>query len=122
MICLYQGVKGLTRKFNPRSDTVKADDETILCENDEVKQRWKQYYCHVYKKNETIFEKEPTSSYDNIVEPAPLYSEVENAISELKNNKSPGIDEVVAELIKDGGNQMITFFHKLCIAIWMKKE
>ena len=25
-------------------------------------------------------------------------------------------------LIKNGGNQRITFFHKLCIAIWMKKE
>ena len=29
---------------------------------------------------------------------------------------------MVAELIKNGGNQLITFFHKLCIAIWMKKE
>jgi len=60
---------------------------------------------------------EPTSSCDNIVEPASLYSEVEKAISELKNNKSPGIDEVVAELIKHGGNQVIALFHKLCIAI-----
>ena len=119
---LYQGVKSLTRKFNPRIDTVKADDGALLCESDEVKQRWKQYCCKLYKKNETSFERVPTSSCDNMVEPAPFYSEVKQAISELKNNKSPGIDEVVAELTKNGGNQLITFFHKLCIAIWMKKE
>ena len=43
---LYQGLKSLTRKFNPRIDTVKADDGTVLCESDEVKQRWKQYCCN----------------------------------------------------------------------------
>ena len=112
----------MTRKFNPRIDTVKADDGTLLCESDEVKQRWKQYYCNLYKKNETSFKRAPTSSCDNIVEPAPLYSEVKQAISELKNNKGPGIDEVVAELIKNGGNQLINFFQKLSIAIWIKKE
>ena len=57
-----------------------------------------------------------------MVEPALLYSDVKQAISELKNNRSPGIDEVAAELIKNSGNQLIAFFHKLCIAIWPKKE
>ena len=38
---LYQGVRRLTRKFNPRIDTVKYEDVTVLCESDEVKQRRK---------------------------------------------------------------------------------
>ena len=119
---LYQGVRRLTRKFNPRIDSVKCEDGTVLCESDEMKQRWKQYCCNLYKKNGAILEGAPPNSYNNIAEPAPLYSEVDKAISELKNNKSPGIDEVVAELIKNGGHQMVAFFHKLCTAIWIKKE
>ena len=71
-----------------------------------MKQRCKQYCYNLYTTIETRFERAPTSSCDNIVEPAPLFSEVEQAISELKNNKSPGIDEVAAELIKNGGTQV----------------
>ena len=52
----------------------------------------------------------------------PLLSEVEKAISELKNNKSPGLDEVAAELVKNGGEQITAYFHKLCTAIWTKKK
>ena len=37
-------------------------------------------------------------------------------------NYSLGIDKVVAELIKNGGQQMVAFFNNLCTAIWMKKE
>ena len=44
---LYQGLKSLTRKFNPRIEAVKADDGTVICESDEVKQRWKQYCCNL---------------------------------------------------------------------------
>ena len=121
---LYLGVRRLTRKFNPRIDTVKDEDGIVLCESDEVKQRWKQYCCNcnLYKKNEAILEGAPSNSYNNIAEPAQLYSEVDKAISELKNNKSPGIDKVVTELIKNGGHQMVAFFHKLCTTIWIKKE
>ena len=97
---LYQVVRRLTRKFNPRIDTVKDEDGTVLCESDEVKQRWKQYCCNLYKKNKAILEGAPSNSYNNIAEPASLYSKVDKAISELKNNKCPVIDEVVAELVK----------------------
>ena len=96
---LYQGVRRLTRKFNPRIDTVNDEDGTVLCESDEVKKRWKQYCCNLYKKNEAILEGAPSNSYNNIAEPASLYSEVDKATSELKNSKSPGIDEVVLELV-----------------------
>jgi len=51
---LYQGVKSMTRKFNPRIDTVNADDRTVLFESDEVKQRWKKYCCNHCKKNATL--------------------------------------------------------------------
>ena len=36
--------------------------------------------------------------------------------------KSPGVDEVVAELIKNGGDHVITYFYRLCTLIWNKRE
>ena len=48
--------------------------------------------------------------------------EVELAIERLKGHKSPGIDQIPAELIKAGGSTIRCAIHKLIIAIWNKEE
>ena len=118
---LFQGVRSLTSNFRPSIDTVKDENGTTLCENEEVKERWRQYCCNLYKKNGNILEQSPPNFVDSTMEPPPLLSEVEKAISELKNNKSPRLDEVAAELVKNGREQITTYFHKLCTAILTKK-
>jgi len=48
--------------------------------------------------------------------------EVELAIDKLKKHKSPGIDQIPAELIKAGGRTICSAIHKLIIPIWNKEE
>ena len=48
--------------------------------------------------------------------------EVELAIEKLKSHKSPGIDQIPAELIKVGGSTIRCAIHKLIIAIWNKED
>jgi len=50
--------------------------------------------------------------------PEPSAFEVELAIGKLKNYKSPGIDQIPAELIKAGGRTICCAIHKLIISIW----
>jgi len=50
--------------------------------------------------------------------PEPSAFEVELAIEKLKNHKSPGIDQIPAELIKAGGRTIRCAIHKLIISIW----
>jgi len=50
--------------------------------------------------------------------PEPSAFEAELAIGKLKNHKSPGIDEIPAELIKAGGRKICYAIHKLIISIW----
>ena len=45
--------------------------------------------------------------------PEPSASEVELAIDKLKSHKSPGIDQIPAEMIKAGGRTMCLEIHKL---------
>ena len=48
---------------------------------------------------------------------SPLKTEVEWAIKSLKDEKSPGCDNIQAEMIKASGTQGIDVYHKLCTKI-----
>jgi len=54
--------------------------------------------------------------------PEPSAFEVELAIGKLKNHKSPGIDQIPAELIKAGDRTICCAIHKLIISIRNKEE
>jgi len=47
-----------------------------------------------------------------------LKEEVENAIARMKNNKSPGIDELTSQMIKAGRDCLIDHLRRLCNLIW----
>jgi hypothetical protein len=52
----------------------------------------------------------------------PSFSEDEKAIEKLKRYKSPGINQIPAELIKAGGSKICSEIHKLINSIWNKEE
>ena len=54
--------------------------------------------------------------------PEPSAFEFELAIEKLKSHKSPGIDQIPAELIEAGGMTIRCAIHKLIISIWKKEE
>jgi len=54
--------------------------------------------------------------------PEPSVFEVELAIEKLKSHKSPGIDQIRAEMIKAGGRTIRCAIHKPIISIWNKEE
>ena len=54
--------------------------------------------------------------------PEPSAFEFELSIEKLKRQKSPGIGQIPAELIKSGGRNIRCEIHKLIISIWNKEE
>jgi hypothetical protein len=54
--------------------------------------------------------------------PEPSSFDVEIATEKLKRYKSPGIDQIPAELIQAGGNTLRSEIHKLINCIWNKEE
>jgi hypothetical protein len=54
--------------------------------------------------------------------PEPSASEVEVAIGKLKRYKSPGVDQIPAEMIQAGGETLRSEIHKLIKLIWNKEE
>jgi hypothetical protein len=54
--------------------------------------------------------------------PEPSSSEAEIAIEKLKGYKSPGTDQIQAELIQARGNILRSEIHKIINYIWNKEE
>jgi hypothetical protein len=54
--------------------------------------------------------------------PEPSLVEVEIAIGELKSFKSPGTDQIPAELIKAGGETSCSEIHRLICSVRNKEE
>jgi hypothetical protein len=54
--------------------------------------------------------------------PEPSLVEVEIAIRKLKSYKSPSTDQILAELIKAGGETLCSEIHKIICCIWNKEE
>jgi len=54
--------------------------------------------------------------------PEPREIEIKMSVKKLKIFKSPGMDNILAELIKAGGTPLIKELHKLITAIWRKEE
>jgi hypothetical protein len=52
----------------------------------------------------------------------PSCLEVEIAIAKLKKCKSPGSDQILAELIQTGGEMLLSAIHKLINSVWNKEE
>ena len=54
--------------------------------------------------------------------PKPSASDVDLAFEKLKSHKSPGIDQIPAELFKAGGKTIRCQIHELSFSIWNKEE
>jgi hypothetical protein len=54
--------------------------------------------------------------------PGPSRREVEIAIAKLKKYKSPGSDQIPAELIQAEGEILLSAIHQLTNSVWNKEE
>eukprot|EP00794_Sanderia_malayensis_P006629 gene6629-biopygen5401 len=109
----------LTEKLKAaRTNVIESKSGTLLSTTEEVTSRWKEYCEELYNckadKDESILKelKEQASPIETA--PPILLSEIEHAVRSLKNNKTPGIDNVPGELLKYGGQEAIKVLHSLC--------
>jgi hypothetical protein len=54
--------------------------------------------------------------------PGPSRNEVKIAIAKLKKYKSPGSDQIPAELIKARGEMLLSAIHTLINSVWNKED
>ena len=115
---LCKGIKDFKKGYQARINVIKNDNVELLADSNSILNRWKDYFSNllnVYKDND-VGEIEIQTAEPLIPDPTRL--EVETVIEKLKKYKSPGIDQIPAELIQDGRNSLLTEIYKLVLAIW----
>ena len=119
---VFKNVKLLTSKPNTRLNVLKDGDGTILTEEKDIKDRWQQYCERLYASQEEVTDQENDHQLEYEEDPDILLSEVEQAIKRMRSGKSPGFDNIQAELLKESGTEGVEVIYRLCCKIWKIKE
>ena len=112
----FQKIREITGKCKPRSGAIKSESGTVLNDIAATLERWKTYTENLYKKDEQL-SRQPVT-LEGKQEPSIMQSEVEVALREVANNKSPGWDNIPIEIWKCLGDKGIKTLTKICQKIW----
>ena len=121
----YDTLKLLTRPQQTRTSVIEDKKGEVLTEEAAVIKRWTEYceelYNYKLRPDTSILNKGINTNREAGDAPI-LKEEVEEAIRSLKAGKSPGVDNIPAELIKHGGPEMIKALTTICQRIWDTKQ
>jgi hypothetical protein len=110
---LYRGRNEFERGYQPRNNLVTDEDGDLLVDSFNISNRWKNYFfqlLNVY--NVSDVRQIEVHTAEPLV-PGPSLLEIEFAAADLKRCKSPGSDQIPAELIQAGGEILLSVIHKL---------
>lgn len=116
----YSQVNADRKGFIPQTNLCRGVNGQLITDTPGILNRWVEHFQLLLNPNP---QPEQTTVLANDVvngDPVdePTIFEVERAIAKLKNGKSPGSDDIPAELIKHGGEVIVDVIHGLCLNIW----
>jgi hypothetical protein len=118
---LYRGMNEFKKGYQPRTNLVMDERGELLADPHKILNRWKNYFCELLNVHGAGGIRQTEIHTAEPFVPEPSASEVEVAIGKLKRYKSPGVDQIPAELIQAGGETLRSEIHKLMV-IWNKEK
>ncbi|PNF40670.1 hypothetical protein B7P43_G04763, partial [Cryptotermes secundus] len=111
---LYRGINDFKRGYQPSSNLVKDENGDLLADS-KILNTWRNYFSQLLNVHRVS---DVRQTEINTAEPL-IH---ESAIAKLKRYKSPGSDQIPAELIEAGGEILSSKIHNLITSIWHKKK
>jgi hypothetical protein len=126
----YKEVGSLKAGFQPHTDLCRGTNNEILSTEEEIKTRWKTCFQNLLTTSVTADQNNPlettylnqADTEEELEEEPPDILEIEMAIQCMNNNKSPGINNIPAELCKKGGGLLLNKIHSLIKEIWREEK
>jgi hypothetical protein len=118
---LYKGINEFKKGYQPRTNLVKDKRGNLLAHPHKILNRWKNYFCQPLNVHRAGGVRQTEMHTAEPYVPDPCASEAEVAIAKVKRYKSPGVDQIPAELIQAGGETLRLEIHKFIKLIWNKE-
>lgn len=122
---LYNITKQLSQKSFSESKPVRSKEGELLTNSEEQLKRWKEYFNEVFNTTLIPQEEQEQEELEQQVTPLlpintqpPSKSEIIKALKSCKNNKAPGVDSVVAEMLKVDYEVTADMLLPLFLEIW----
>jgi hypothetical protein len=114
---LYKGINEFKRGYQRRNNLVEDETGDLLADTHNILNRWKNYFSHTLNVHNISDVRQIEIHMAEPLVPGPSRLEVEIAIAKLKKYKSPGSDQIPAELIQAGGEMLLSAIQKLINSI-----
>ena len=116
-------VKKLTKGRKTKATIIEDKNGNILTDRSQVADRWREYCEELYNYRGPVDNNIP-NRLSNVQEqekdPPITLDEVVEAVRKLKKGKSPGADNIPAELIANAGDTSCKLLWKICNEVWEK--
>ena len=119
---MYSGIIDFKRGYQSRTNIVKDKTGDLVTGFYSILARWRDYFSQLLNVHVVHDVGQTETHTAEPLVPEPSAFEVDLAIEKLKSHKSAGIDEIPAELIKEGGRTICYQIHKLIVSVWNKEE
>jgi hypothetical protein len=119
---LNRGINEFKRVYQLRNTLVKDENGDLLADSDNILNMWKNYFSQLLNVHNVSDVWQIEVHMAEPLVPGPSCLEAEIAIAKLKKYKSPGSEEIPAELIRAGGEMLLSTIHKHINSVWNKEE
>jgi hypothetical protein len=115
---LYRSINEFKKGYQPRSNLVKDERGDLLMDSHKILNRWKNYFCWLLNVHGAGGVRQTEMHTAEPFVPEPSASEVEVAVGKSRRYKSPGVDQIPAELTQAEREALRLKIHKLIKLIW----
>jgi hypothetical protein len=118
----YRGIKEFKKGYQPKTNLVKYENDDLLANSLNILNSMKNYFCHLLNVHGVNDVRQTEMHIVESSVPEASCFKAETAIEKLKRYKSPGTDQIPAELFQAGGNISHSLTYELINSTWNKKE
>ena len=99
---LYRGINDVKKGYQSRTRIVKDEKGDLVADSHSIMAKWRNYFSQILNVHGVSDVRQAEMNTAEPLVPEPSTLEVDLVIEKLKSHKSPGIDQIPAELIKAG--------------------
>jgi hypothetical protein len=119
---LYRGINEFRKSYQPITNLVKDENGDLLADSHNVLNRWNSYFSQLLNVQRVNDVRQIEMHIADLIVPDPSPFQVEIVIAKLEKQKSPGSDQILAELIQGGGETLQFEIHKLINSVSYTEE